>query len=155
MDTYHWDILVTYHWDIVGCFIWDLFETWYRRTDGTPSLRLLETSSGHTIKKSWKLTTKTSWRRSTETSLSVSFETYLRSCWDVQRDVIMTSPRRLVAGWVLFIWYSIYGQGFSVIPFFLLRISNKICYWVLIQTTDDIINFKIYLWSSSKALVDR
>ena len=42
---YHWDVLVTYHWDVVGCFIWDLFETWYRRTDGTSSLRLLETSS--------------------------------------------------------------------------------------------------------------
>ena len=41
-----------------------------------------------------------SWRSSTETSLGVSFETYLRRHWDVQRDVVTTSPRRLVAGWV-------------------------------------------------------
>ena len=31
-----------------------------------------------------------------------------------------------------FIWYSIYGQGFDVIPFLLLKISNKMYYWVLI-----------------------
>ena len=28
-----------------------------------------------------------------------SFETYLRRCWDVQRDILTASPRRLVAGW--------------------------------------------------------
>ena len=42
-----------------------------------------------------------SWRRSSETSLDVSFETYLRRHWDVQRDVVTTSLRRLVAGWVV------------------------------------------------------
>ena len=67
----------TYHWDVIGCFIWDLFET------------------------SWRRTTETSWRRSTETSLGVSFETYLRRHWDVQRDVVTTLLRRLVAGWVI------------------------------------------------------
>ena len=90
MDTYHWDVLVTYHWDVFGCFIWDLFETSWRRTDGTSSLRFLQTLSWHTNKTS---------RRTTETSLGVLFETYLRSRWDIQRDVVTTSPRRLVAGW--------------------------------------------------------
>ena len=33
--------------------------------------------------------------------LGVSFETYLRRHWDVQRDVVTTSLRRLVAGWGL------------------------------------------------------
>ena len=88
----------TYHWDVVGCFIWDLFETSWRRTDETSSLRSLETSSRHT-NKMWRRTTDTSSRRSTETSLGVSFETYLRRRWDVERDVVPTSPRRLVAGW--------------------------------------------------------
>ena len=96
VDTYHWDVLVTYHWDVVGCFIWDLFETSWRRTDGTSSLCPLETSSQHTNKMSWKRTTETSWRCSTETLLGVSFETYLWHHWDVQRDVVTTSPRRLV-----------------------------------------------------------
>ena len=103
VDTYHWDLLVTYHWDVIRCFIWDLFETLWRCTDGTSSLRPHETSSWHTNKTSWRRTNETSWRRSTETSLGVSFETYLRRHWDVQRDVVTTSPRRLVAGWVLFL----------------------------------------------------
>ena len=30
---------------------------------------------------------------------------------------------------MFFIWYSIYGQSFSVIPFFLLKVANKMCYW--------------------------
>ena len=34
-------------------------------------------------------------------SLSVSFETYLRRCWCVQRDVLTTSPRRLIARWAV------------------------------------------------------
>ena len=96
---YHWDVLVTYHWDVDGCFIWDLFEASWRRTDGTSLLRPLETSSRHTNKTSWRRTTETSWRGSTETSLGVSFETYLRRRWDVQRDVVTTSPRRRFAGW--------------------------------------------------------
>ena len=48
--------------------------------------------------------------------MGVSFETYLRRCWDVQRDVVTTSPQRLVAGWVgslqrtsLTITYSLIG----------------------------------------------
>ena len=54
---------------------------------------------------------------------------------------------------MFFVWYS--NVILNVIPFFLLNISNKICYWVLIETIDDIINFRIYLWSSSKAMADR
>ena len=100
MDTYHWDVLVTYQWDVVGCFIWDLLETSWRRTDETSLLRPLETSSRRSNKMSWRRTTETSWRRSIETSLGVSFETYLRRRWDIQRDVVTTSPWRLVAGWV-------------------------------------------------------
>ena len=92
-----------YHWDVVGSFIWGLFQTSRRRTDGTTSLHPLETSSRHTNKTSWRRTTETSWRRSTETSLGVSFETYLRRRWDVQRDIVTTSPRRLFAGWVPFL----------------------------------------------------
>ena len=48
VDTYYWDVLVTYHWDVVVCFIWDLSETSWRHTDGTSSLRPLETLSRHT-----------------------------------------------------------------------------------------------------------
>ena len=33
------------------------------------------------------------------TSLGASFETYLQRCWDVQRDVVTTSLRRLLARW--------------------------------------------------------
>ena len=33
--------------------------------------------------------------------------------------------------------------------------SNKMCYEGLIWTVDDIINFKIYLGSTSKAMADR
>ena len=33
---------------------------------------------------------------------------------------------------IFFIWYSIYEQSFNVIPFFFLKISSKMCYWVLI-----------------------
>ena len=40
-------------------------------------------------------------------------------------------------------------------PFFLLKLSNEMCYEVLIYTIDDVINFKIYLQSSSKAISDR
>ena len=88
------------HWDFVGCFIWDLFERWWRRTDESSSLRLFETSSWHSKFTQCRRTTETFWRRSTETSLGVSFETYLWRRWDVQRDVITTSPRRLISGWI-------------------------------------------------------
>ena len=47
-----------------------------------------------------------SWSRTTETSLGVSFETYLRRRWDVQRDVVMISLQRLVAGWVVLYYYA-------------------------------------------------
>ena len=53
------------------------------------------------------------------------------------------------------IYGSINGQRFNAIPFFFLKISNKMCYQVLIQTVDDVINSKIYLGSSSKAMADR
>ena len=93
MKTYHWDVLATFHWDIVGCFIWDLFEM------------------------SWRRTTETSWRRSIETSLGVSFETCLRRCWDIQSDVITTSPQRLVAGWVVISQKSFKFSGHDKISF--------------------------------------
>ena len=100
MDMYHWHVLVTYHWDVIGCFIWDLFETPWRRTAGTSSLLPLEMLSRYTNKTSWRRTTKTSWRRSIATSLGVSFEMYLRHHWDIKRDIVTTSPRLLVAGWL-------------------------------------------------------
>ena len=100
MDTYYWDVLVTCHWDVIGCFIWDLFETSWRRIDEMSSLHPHETSSQHTNNTSGRRTTEMSWRRTTETSLGVSFESYLWRQWDVQRDVVTMSLRRLVAGWV-------------------------------------------------------
>ena len=36
-----------------------------------------------------------------------------------------------------------------------LKISNKMCYWVLIYAVDDVINVKIFLGSTSKAMADR
>ena len=36
-----------------------------------------------------------------------------------------------------------------------LKISNKMCYWVLIYAVDDVIIVKIFLGSTSKAMVDR
>ena len=42
------------------------------------------------------------------------------------------------------------------VSIFLLKISNKMCYQVLISNTiDDFINYTIYLRSSSKAMTDR
>ena len=99
MFTHHWYFLVTYHLDVVGCFIWDLIETSLRLTNGKPLLRPLEASSRRSDKTLWRRTTETSWQGSIETLLNVSFETYLQRCWGVQRDVVTTSPRRLVAGW--------------------------------------------------------
>ena len=46
---------------------------------------------------------------------------------------------------------SINWQIFNVIPFFFLKISSKMCYYVLISTIYDVINF----YSSSKAMTDR
>ena len=106
---YHWDVLVKYHWDVVGFFIWDLLETSKRRTDGTSLLRPLETLSRLSNKMSWRRTTETSLRRSTETPLGVSFETYLQHYWNVQRDVVTTSLRHLVAEWVSWVhWIMLY-----------------------------------------------
>ena len=101
MSTYHWELLVMYHRDVIGCFIWGFFETSWRRTAGTLPLHPHKTSSQHTNKTSWIRITEISWRRSTETLLGISFETYLRRHWDKQRDVVTTSPRRLIAKWVL------------------------------------------------------
>ena len=75
-----------------------MLETSWRRSDGASLLRRFETSLRRSNKTSWRRTTETSWRRSIETSLGVSFERYLRRCWDVQKDVTTTSPRRLNAG---------------------------------------------------------
>ena len=100
-----YDVLVTYHWDVVGCFISDLFETSSRRTDGTSSLRPLDTLSQHASKTSWRRTTEMFWQCLTETSLGVSFETYLWRCWDVQKDLVTMSPQRLVVSWNY--WWSI------------------------------------------------
>ena len=54
---------------------------------------------------------------------------------------------------MVFIWNS--NVILNVISFFFLKIWNKMCYWVLIQTIDNIMNFKIYLRSSSKAMANR
>ena len=56
---------------------------------------------------------------------------------------------------ILLIWYSTNWQSFNITPFFLLKVSNKMCYKVLIYAIDDVINFKIFLRSSSKALAGR
>ena len=47
------------------------------------------------------------------------------------------------------------SKSFNVIPFFLLKISKKMCYWVLIKTIDDVINYKICLRSFSKPMAGR
>ena len=44
---------------------------------------------------------------------------------------------------------------FNVISFFLLKILIKMCYKVLIQAIADVLNFKIYLPSSSKPMTGR
>ena len=53
------------------------------------------------------------------TTLSVSFKTYLRRHWDIQRDILMMSLWRLVAGWIfilkcLFICFDIYLWHYSL-----------------------------------------
>ena len=89
------DVSLRLCWMFYLRIIWDVMETYYE----TSSLRPLQTSSRHANKTSWRHTTETPWRRSTETLLGVSFETYTQRCWDVQRDVVATSPQRLIAGW--------------------------------------------------------
>ena len=49
---------------------------------------------------------------------------------------------------------SINGQSFNVISIFLLKISNKMCQVLIIWTVGDVINFKIYLRSTYKAIAD-
>ena len=44
---------------------------------------------------------------------------------------------------------------FQCHTFFLLKISNKMCYQVLSWTVDGVMNFKIYLGSTAKAMADR
>ena len=73
-------LLLRHRWVFHLRLIWDFGETYWWAL----SLRLLETSSRHTNKRSWRRSTEMSWQRSTETSLGVSFETYLQSHWDVQ-----------------------------------------------------------------------
>ena len=63
-------------------FIWDVVETYWW---------------GVVITSPWDVVTL--YQQDVVKSLGVSFETYLRRCWDVQRDVVATSPRRLLAGW--------------------------------------------------------
>ena len=124
VDTYDWDVLVTYHWNVVGCFIWDLFDTSWRRTNGTSLLRPFETSLRRSNKLLWRPTTETFWRRSIEPSLGVSFGTYLRRRWDVQRDVVTTSPGRLNAGWV--VDYSFKDERFCLYLGILSYVDNYI-----------------------------
>ena len=76
-------------------------ETSWRHTDGTSLLQPFEMWLQRSSKTSWRRTTETYWWRSIETLLGVSFGTYLRRRWDVQRDVVMTSPQRISAGWVI------------------------------------------------------
>ena len=86
-----WDVVETYWWDVVITSPWDVIATYQED--------VVKTSLGVSFETSWRRTTETSWRRSTEMSLGVSFDTYLRRPWDVQRDVVTTSLRRLVARW--------------------------------------------------------
>ena len=78
-----------------------MFETSWKRTDGKSLLRPFKTSPQRSNKMSRRRTTETSWRCSNEKLLGVSFGTYLRRHWNVQRDVVTMSPRRLFAGWVM------------------------------------------------------
>ena len=52
------------------------------------------------------------------------------------------------------IWYSINGQSFIVIPFSFSRYQTK-CVNKFLLRQYDVINFKIYLRSTSKAMADR
>ena len=55
---------------------------------------------------------------------------------------------------IIFI-YSINGQSFNVIPLFLPKISNKMCYLSSYLDSYDVINFNICLGSTSKAMADQ
>ena len=137
MGTYHWDVLVTYHWDVIGCFIWDLFETSWRRTDETSSLLPHETPSQHA--------NKTPWKRTTETSLSASFETNLRRHCVVQRDVITTSPPRLVAGWDVTYFDSFGVEHFPKQIRAFVKNKNIKTYIFRIQANDSVISISFLL----------
>ena len=65
----------------------------------------------------WDVAVTSSW--DVITTLSVSFKTYLRRHWDIQRDILMMSLWRLVAGWIfilqcLFICFDIYLSHYSL-----------------------------------------
>ena len=49
---------------------------------------------------------------------------------------------------------SINGQSLNVTPYFFFKISNKMCYRVLIYAVDDVVNVTIFLGSTSKAISD-
>ena len=135
----------TYHWDVVGCFIWDLFETSRKRTNGTSLLRPFETSLRLCNKTSWRRTTETSSWRCIETLLGVSFGTYLRRHWDVQRDVVVTPPGRLNAGWEIIFKIRIFKKKVAILIF------NSTCF------TFFIVMFKLnlILWCPSNRLLTR
>ena len=73
VETYWWDIVITSQWDVITTYQQDVVKTYH-----------------------WDVLAAFHWD-----VVGVSFETYLRRYWDVQRDVATTSPRRLVAGWVI------------------------------------------------------
>ena len=69
-----WDVVETYWWDFVVTSPWDV-----------------------PTKFQWRRLAETSQRRSTKTLLGASFEKYVRRCWNVQREVGTTLPRRFLA----------------------------------------------------------
>ena len=76
------DITLRHSWVVDVRLVWDVVEMYWCSN-----------------KTSWRCTTETFWQRSTETSMDVSFKMYLWRRWDIKGDVIMMSPRRLVADW--------------------------------------------------------
>ena len=71
VETYWWDVVITSPWDVVTTYQSDVVKTYH--WDGLTTFQ-------------WDV-------------MGVSFETYLRCRWDIQRDVVTTSPQHLVAGW--------------------------------------------------------
>ena len=86
------DVPLRFRWVLHLKLVWYVVETnWWEVV-----ITSHETSSRHTNKSLWRLPL---WRIGDV--LGVSFGTYLQRRWDVQRDVVTTSPQRLVAGWVI------------------------------------------------------
>ena len=50
------------------------------------------------------------------------------------------------------IWYSYNGQNFNVTPYFFLKMSSKMCYYVFTYTVDGVIKFKIFFGSTAKTM---